>query len=385
MASDPALARQLKGMRADRMALASLADEKAPSGLIASVESALQPVLERQLLLGLEDGEPSESRPVVSMVRPEKRSIFQTFLADRVGRRMAMAASLLLLIGGGTYWATTMLSRSPQQPVFAVKPKDLTVADASPNRAREAALVPPAALKQPAAETKPGTPGPIELAKNDTKPDVDNDVKVPPAAPEVALASAASDVLVGPVKTPVDAALAAELARDRKLIIRVIPTSTPTVAMTERLKKDCKGTGWKLGTDVPTELASALEVRTDDAPIAPDRGVDHTVMVDSNPIAAALDENFVGPPMPQNFDIASAAGQSVYLVQARLDAATFAQIRSTLQKVGDAKDVVFEERYEALPIDSSGPILVPGAVVWWDSQPSSWNNWGEVPVVIGPR
>ena len=108
--ADPALGRRLSSMRADRMALKSLAQVAAPASLMAGVEAALQPVLERQMLLGLRDGEEVADHPPISIVRPVKRSIMQTFFADRMGRRLAVAAGLLLMVGGATYLGTTYLS-----------------------------------------------------------------------------------------------------------------------------------------------------------------------------------------------------------------------------------------------------------------------------------
>src|SRR5688572_15734830 len=107
---DPALARQLELMRADRQAFSSLPEPSAPAGLMDSVEAALQPMLERQMLLGLRDGQPVENHLPVSLVQPMRRSILQAFVADRVGRRLAAAAALLLLLGGASYFATSYFS-----------------------------------------------------------------------------------------------------------------------------------------------------------------------------------------------------------------------------------------------------------------------------------
>ena len=47
--ADPALARKMERMRADRAAFRALPDVKAPPGLMDAVEAALQPLLERQV------------------------------------------------------------------------------------------------------------------------------------------------------------------------------------------------------------------------------------------------------------------------------------------------------------------------------------------------
>src|SRR5262249_45834498 len=63
LSGSPELARRLEAMRADREALRSLPQMSAPPGLLDAVEAALQPVLERQMLLGLRDGEPVSEMP----------------------------------------------------------------------------------------------------------------------------------------------------------------------------------------------------------------------------------------------------------------------------------------------------------------------------------
>ena len=378
--SDPGLARELEGMRRDRVALQSLEDVKAPAGLIESVESALQPLLERQLLLGLRDGEPVESHPVVSMVRPEKRGIFQTFLADRSGRRMAMAAGLLLVVGGGTYWATTMLSTPPVKPLVVAlnsgKHKDVSkpeaiVATNPAGAAPEARVETAAPVGLTAAPAKSATP-------------VDTPTSVAVVEPETKDAA-----MVGPTRMPVDPTLAAELAREGKLVIRVVSSQagrTPaTVA--DHLKKECSGPGWKLASEVPPAVAVA---------VAPEP-VDWVRVVASQPTtepeAMALADHdaatgpIMGPPAPQVEPQQIEMDQipSVYMLQARLDAATMAAVRTSLQKAGRADEVVFEERYESLPLDQSSPILNPNAMVWWTNPPSGGTRWGEVPVVIDPK
>src|SRR5262245_22583953 len=76
---DRKLARRLEAMRADRLALRALREPECPADVLAGVESALQPVLERQMLLGLSQGAPIEDHLPVSIVRPVKRSILQAF------------------------------------------------------------------------------------------------------------------------------------------------------------------------------------------------------------------------------------------------------------------------------------------------------------------
>lgn len=397
--SNPVLARELEAMRRDRDVMKSLEDEfKAPAGLIESVESALQPVLERQLLLGLQDGEPVESKPVVSMVRPEKRGVFQTFLADRSGRRMAMAAGLLLVVGGATYWATTMVSNTGG-------PRPLTVAR---NDAIKETPIPEAPAKllaraNPAAITsdKPA----VDQTTNEKMTVAVAPAKVvePTGAPGVpgsavsneSKSSEVETAMIGPVKVAVDSTLAAELAREGKLVIRVVSpqAARSPVAVAEHLKKDVSGPGWKLAGDVPSAVAVAVAPEPVDwkqlAASQPAREDNETVAAaDMDGVNKALDPSLIGPPAPSSLDVPQLAIEqvpSVYMLQARLDAATMDAVKKSLQKAGRADEVVFEERYESLPLDPSAPILNPSAMVWWNNTPAGWAKWGEVPVVIDPK
>lgn len=381
---DPGLARELDAMRGDRDVLRSLEDEKAPAGLIESVEAALQPVLERQLLLGLQDGESVESRPVVSMVRSEKRGVFQTFLMDRSGRRMAMAAGLLLVVGGGTYWATTMLSDSPQPMILALKqetPREV----ASPGSSSKVKVESNGAGgTAPKGEIAAEAPTIAEIPKVDL-----------PAAVALSGSDAkdaiTSTELVGPMKVPVDATRAAELAREGKLVIRVVSSQagrTP-VTVAEHLKKDCSGPGWKLASEVSSAVAVAVAPEPVDwKQIAKEQPLpEHDAVVASDFTAAGKGpEGLIGPPAPpEAVEFAIEQVPSVYMLQARLDATTMAAVRTSLQKAGRADEVVFEERYESLPLDHNAPILNPNAMVWWTNPPAGWTKWGEVPVVIDPK
>ena len=372
--ADPVLARRMELMRSDRLALRSLGEERAPGGLLSSVEAALQPVLERELLLGLRDEEPADSHPVVSMVRPEKRGIFQTFLADRAGRRMALAASLLVLIGGATWWGTVWFSRTPPK-MGPIAMKE------SSTRAAESTI----AMKDSAAP-ETAQPGKIDDGMRITHAPE----RFAPAGIEAAMSKEAAPVvaaaLVGPVREAMDAGLAAELAKERKLVVRVVSReaiSSPR-GLCDRLKKEFNTPAWRLTPEVPTELASALEAH----PLV----VDHSqpAVVNPEPQVFAGDQGFepiMGPPAPREVPIIEESEpQPVYLVQARLDAATMSQLKTSLEKAGRTAEVVFEERYEPLPLASGGtPVLTPAAVLWWTNPPAGWTTWGEVPVVIEPK
>src|SRR5690606_36858579 len=66
-----------------------------------------------QVLLGLAEGKPIHDHPPSSIVRPQRASLWQTFTADRLGRRLALAAALLLVVGATSYFAASYLSPEP--------------------------------------------------------------------------------------------------------------------------------------------------------------------------------------------------------------------------------------------------------------------------------
>jgi hypothetical protein len=374
--ADPALARRLELMRRDREVLCSLPRERAPRDLVAGVEAALQPVLERELLLGLQSAEPAESVPVVSMVRPEKRGIFQTFLADRAGRRMALAASLLLLIGGATWWAAVSFTGKPS-PI-----KPIALNDGSRAKSLSADSPPDAIMTGTEASAALAT---AEATAPEATPMVASAVESAAAKEEEAASRVASvEELVGPVRTAMDAALAAELARERKLVVRVVSREAALAPrrVCDRVRKELNSPAIKLAAEVPPELTVALDVRPLDVPrLSP-------AAVPEPPAFAGLESvtPFIGPPAPREaIVIEETEPQPLYVVQARLDAATMTQLRTSLERAG-RDEVVFEERYEPLPLSPGGaPVLTPQAVLWWSNPPAGWTSWGEVPVVIEPK
>jgi hypothetical protein len=179
-----------------------------------------------------------------------------------------------------------------------------------------------------------------------------------------------------------DAALAAELAREKKLVIRLASreASTAPHRLCDRVKKECNAAAWKLASAVPPDLTVALEARPlEGAAPFQQHEPDAPVLA-----AAEASEPIMGPPAPpEAIAIPESEPQPVYLVQARLDAATMSQLKASLEKAG-RDEVVFEERYEPLPLPDSTPIT-PQAMFWWAGPPAGWTSWGEVPVVIEPK
>lgn len=362
LAADPALSRLVAGMKRDREGLRTLGEARAPAGLMAAVESSLQTVLERQMLLGISDGAPIDDRPPVSLVVPQRRSIFST-------RRLALAAGLLLLVSGGIFTAATMMSQGtprrtlgplarnsqPAEPVFRQTTPERTTA------LKEAPLTPAGAEELFADKARVEE---IEALTALTAAPTET----PAHAAMAALADADPEAAGPPVPGPMEADEALRLAAEHRLIVRIVTTDGRVDRITSRLAKPGYTTAWQLAGEAPAALASLLG--PEGTPSTP-RSVE--------PPSFAGDGDFakiapMGPPAPP---AALAPEPTVYILQARMDQPTLDALRKSMRDAG--ADVVFEEVENPLPMDP-GPLTSPGAIVWWGN--GAWSPWGSVPIVI---
>lgn len=379
--SNPRLARRIDAMRRDRAALRSLPEVSCPPGVMAAVEAALQPVLERQMLLGLRDGQPVDEHLPVSVVQPARRSVFAAFFAERGGRRMALAAGLLLLVGGASYLAATFMWPSPSpSPVHELAMNDggevevagVEAADTGESRTLAAKSAEPsiAAFSAPTEEPPDAAAAtaPVEIAA------------APAESPADTLVAGVSVETEAPsANTSIDAERAIALAREGRLVIRLKAPDPVVLADPERIAariRSRQSPAWRLGEQAPAQLASLLNAATP-APYRPPQPAAPQPITFAGGYVSDLPEGFYGPPRPpvEGFRPVRSA---VYLVQTRLDAAALDSLRDALAPYGEP---VFEEAAEPLPIDNSAA-LTPNAVVWWSQPPAGWTWWASVPVVI---
>ncbi len=222
LAADAAFAALVQGMRADRAALVSLAPEKAPVGLLESVEA----LLEAETLASVAGVERAASGPVpVVAPRPETRGILA-----RIGPARSLAAAAALALVAGAAWftlapgSTTTNARRPVA-INAGFDSDATLHRGGPDPAQMEQMLASAREKAEEAATAAATAG-LESAAT-----LDEDTGT--AADSVALAEATAQ-FVGPMPPDqnVDAPApqqpwgmsltrAAELAREGRLIIEV--------------------------------------------------------------------------------------------------------------------------------------------------------------------
>jgi hypothetical protein len=353
LGAHPALARELEAMKRDRAALRAMGEAPAPAGLLDSVGAALQPVFERQMLLGLAEGEDVHDRPPVSMVVPRGPSIFSV-------RRLSVAAGIALLAGGAVFTAVSMNGAGPK-----VKPVG-PIANNSPSKVESAPVAPEV---PEAVLAKAGHPESGALASRAADEPLYG--PMPDEGPAGTLAASESEADCGPpAPAVINAAQALVLANDHRLVIRVIPSDGRFDRITERLAHP-RG-AWQLSGAAPTELASLLDPRGDQ-PVPRGAVPDRREIAGEGPGPEAV--VLPGPPAPVEFD----SLPTVYLLSARMDEATLRALEASLHDTG--AEVVFEEATRALPIEG-GPVTTPGAVIWWGNGPSGWASWGSVPVVI---
>lgn len=361
LAANPACARLVEAMRRDRAAMRAMGEAQAPAGLMDSVEAAVQQVLERQMLVGLGEGESVSDELPVSIVMPRR----SPWLAHGSGRRMAIAAGLLLVVGGGVYTAMTL--------VAPVKPGTTGPLASNPS---SAPVAPAPKVENPALPR----PEPM-LASNTQKPaapdKINDEPKTTVASAEVIpLDPTKLDSMYGPPEAgPIDAAQAVALAAEHRLIIRVTPPNTRIDQVTDRLA-NAKKPGWQYGGEATTTLASAVDPESG-------REIQRPLERPSVPAYASGHDGQgaeLNPPIAPRAqpELPKPVG-TVYLVNTRLDEASLEGVCNTLREMG--ADVVFGEAAEPLPIDAA-PLAAPAAVVWWGNGPGGWARWGSVPVAI---
>lgn len=395
--ADKALARRLEAMRRDQAVLCSMPEVACPPGLVRAVESQLQPMLERQMLLDLRDGASVHDHIPISIVQPVKKSIVAAFLRDRVGRRLAMAAGLLLVVGGVSIWATMSFSQwTTPKPVLATNSKELKKDNAA--RMTEASPIPAAAAPDsgtsiamgdakrstsqaaPEASKTGSDVGESTLAAADRPaepllPTVEPESPLVASNPEPEFAAAAN-VETSP---DIDTARAVELAQEGRLVIRLRATD-PTIAtqpsrVADRIKR-ADSSMWRLGGEPPSEVLARLS-----PPPAPEPELSREpsrpmVLSSREGLASDLAPGFDGPPRPPEW---LPPAKTVYMIETRLDEQSLDSLLSAIQ--GTYGDAIFEEASEPLPEDAMTP-LNPAAVVWWNQPASGWVRWANVPLVI---
>ncbi|MCC6659322.1 MAG: hypothetical protein IT437_00395 [Phycisphaerales bacterium] len=356
--ADPGLARLLGSMKADRAAILALADERAPDGLADAAMAIAEPALERRMLLGMESSAPARGGTPVSIVQPSRRSVLEVIFADRVGRRFAAAAGLLLVAGGATWFVTSILTRGGLS-----RPPEQRIANAGV-QVGVPEVEPPAA---PESE-EPG----IELAMGPPLPPPETGGLKQASELRAAMAEAAPAT-----PAPMATARALHLARGRRLVIRVTGTSLEqgSARMQSLAVAHARPeSAWRVSGEAPPRVAALFTPRPTEWPVEVPASGPAALASRSDSTGAALPSpaapvHMTPPPLPRC---------RVFTVESRLDESALDAILASLS--GDGLSAAFAEATDAVP--ESAPGMTAAALLWWTQSPASWAPWGTIPVVI---
>lgn len=344
------LSERVRQMQANRRVMQSLGKVAAPPELAERVFAAL----EREALVGIADGRDQNDSPPISMVeyveqrRPSGlRKWVPTF---------AMAAGVILLVGGGVYWGNLLLNNSrPGKPPTPILPGPI------------------------ATDTSRGAPG---VLSDIVAPAGDNTLV---ASSNVAAAAADSiESAMVPSTTlamqngEISSAAALALARDGRLVMRVRSKDTRRLAQLESPQQAGPNRAWRLMKDVPASVSLAVLPAPRDF-VGPVLAMDHAR---ASRLLSGVMSPMIGSGATSAASLASqsvAPGvRAVYLLDVVADELPFAKVSDLLSRQLDA-DVVLESLPQAVNMPAPTD---PERVLWWTQPSSQWTPRVMIPVVV---
>lgn len=370
LAADPRTQHRVEALRNDRALLSGFeAEEAAPDWLLDGVREQL----ERDALFNPAAEPDARGQIPVSRVVPSRGPILARLFGPFGVARAAIAAGLLLLVGGGAYWAGVMSVRSSIERPLGLSGDSIAMHTdelASPEPDRSAASRPP-------APTEPDAPSRAR-ALIETAP-------APEATEQTLLADLLrADERIDP-EPPVTLEEAVTLAREGRLAVRITSrdratTESRLATLVERTRRQ-RGL-WRLTDSVPTAYAAVVRgqeqliaarrhdaVRSDDDPaLAAGRGADERLRIRGTRGAEPTP-----PQLPRG-----ARPPSLYLLEVRAEDASLEAVLRVLA-TGTDRTAAFERLHSAV---TPGPVLDPGAVLWWAGPPSNWIRRVPVPVIV---
>lgn len=369
----PELRCLVESMRGDRSALRAMPDEFCHVDLAQGVRD----VLEREALLGAGQSELA----ALADVAPAPISISLRWSGTR---QLALAAGLLLLVGGGAFFAWPLFNPPGTTRVpSGTSPGGVPSLALNENTARHgrdlatpnAPAIDPMTIAAQSADKAVGTtPKDANAKTSDALSSVSPTGEESTSAPIVSLADSAqgaSDAggetgteVVGPeipsdvalaraLEQPIDDAHAGELAIQGRLLVRVQGASAAYV-LSSSAERGTLGS-WRVDHVEPHELASPVLARVFEGAATPE----HIVWA-SDHATPVYDREVVGP--------------EGYVVEFAATPQGIAKVRESL-----GGRVTFEE----LPEDAGlRPRIDPDAVLWWTLPPSSWAQRVAAPIIL---
>jgi hypothetical protein len=396
VARDPRLGQLVARLRADRRALMSLGAVRAPAGLAERVEAAM----EREMLLGLGGDDAALTGPIpVSRLRPKRAPLVVRAWRSPVGRGLAVAAGLALLVGGG-YIA--VMNLSPGLPSVApgttgpvASNDDGVSALLEDEPAQPVTSIAAAPEAEPALEVgePEGAADGLEVAV------AAEDLHGPPLPPEGATEAPAIATAAPQEPEPMSPRRALELARRGKLAIVIRgPDPAAAAAGVEALARASSRPGgagvWERldggagsgtlarGYETIAALWSPAFVPELAAPGSP-----------WSPIVASREIEGEGPfaPAPLGIGVSlplgvpawrpplAAAPAAVWAVGVEDREATLVSLLGALARKSLGERAEFVE----LPVAIDAPPPAdPDAVLWWTQPAAAWGWRLSVPVIV---
>ncbi len=353
---------RVRQMQANRRALQSLAVEAAPPELMERVLAAL----ERDALLGLTTGTDIHAHPPIPIAPHIERA-----REGRGGKRwapgLAMAAGLLLLVGGAAYWGSMLIR--PATP--GVGPGPIAINTPSPEDAGGPSLN---------TLSAPVSPGESRTAMTDSSPPAAMMAKAGVSAMQ------AEDAAVAMITAPLSEERVLQLAREGRLVMRVFAPETRSLAQNlaqiDAMDTLKNGRTWKASRDVPLSVAAAvLPVdRPMGPPMRPEPEPALAQMASMMSASAAINWP-IGPAINMPLAKPMERVRATYMVELLDTPKSLAAVKATFKdrlKAG----VVFEELPEALGLPHTSD---PESLLWWTLPPSAWTQRVAVPVVVETR
>lgn len=344
--TDPVVKASVLAMRSDRERLSALSDEPAPAGLLDAVAARL--TADAIAAAAREARHRDQPSIVVSSYSRPRRSWWADYGV------LASAASLALVGTAAIAWLATH-SRSPISAPLAQAP------------------------------TPDLPPAPLEIARNEprTSSDAPSDAPVAPAPAELTLAQAS------PLPAPIDNRRALELAREGKLVIRVVARSPSQAedqiaALSELGSRRDIARQWNLRADTPSGVVDAL--RTPETVIGQSLPRWHRPETQGPALASSSEPATPSyPTSPIQSDGQPRADLLLPSPTRQVLLADLAQTTSVLDALRGLLsdrlgDVEFLEAADALPVGETAPDS--DRVLWWTQPASGWAPRSRVPVVI---
>jgi hypothetical protein len=333
----PGTTERIQQMQANRRALQSVRDERAPAELMDRVLAAL----EHDALVGLSNGQELSDHPPISIAPALKEKQAPSW-TTRHAPALALAAGIALLLTGVAYWGSLLFKTGKTQQVAQNTPTN----------------------------SLPAAPGVAnkELAKGDTRGKTEGENA--DAAREIAAAD-----LPQPAPTMTPGRMLA-LAREGRLVMRVQSrdlANLPEIAAIEHSKMD---RSWRLTSNVPEQVVAAITPKpaTFVGPV-PERPMTIAGKNDraaTPTLGAPSAKSAIEPEDP------AARVKAKFLVDLPNTEKALNQIKLVFAdrlKAG----VVFEELDEAVKLT---PAQDPETLLWWTLPPAQWVEHVTVPVVV---